>query len=428
MHKKFIQVILLVCHFAIIIFGLQTQNLSARESIENTYSAAIKAMENNDLQQAQLLLTKVINFDANHAGAKLDLAILYCKLGNKFQSELLLKELETKHILNQNITNIIKQIRDNTCENSNYNNSNIQNIFWLKLAMGYDTNINQGTSNPLFEANNGSQSVAFILADNYIKHGGVNFNVNVGFMHKISDRNDKIFVKLNTTNHNHYTYFNTATGQFLYQLPEIYFGEQKQNKITTNIAYNVINLDAKPYLHQQKFFVSLTPFYNNTYNNNYSNFQPTFSFNFTRNNYKNIAAYNSKVYEIKTDLKYYQENFLTTLTAGILFDNEENIRPGGNKKGFFIAANHKYSPNNKWLFELFTHYQKWNSSRIYLANFIPYKRNQKIYAYGLNADYKINKNNSIGIEFMNLTNQENISLFEYKNKSIQLYWQYYLEK
>ena len=167
----------------------------------------MQEIKNNDLLQAQILLNKVIKLDANHAGAKLDLAILQCKIGNKFQSEILLKELETKYILRQNIKSIIQQIRNSSCNenDANNNNKNIKNAFWLKLAVGYDTNINQGTTNPLFEASDGSQTIVFILADNFVKHGGVNFNVNVGFMHKISDRNDKIFVKLNTKNHNHYT-------------------------------------------------------------------------------------------------------------------------------------------------------------------------------------------------------------------------------
>lgn len=424
MKKHFIYTIFLLCNFVIFIFNLQ--NLSAEENVENIYTQALQEIKNNDLLQAQILLNKVIKLDANHAGAKLDLAILQCKIGNKFQSEILLKELETKYILRQNIKSIIQQIRNSSCNenDANNNNKNIKNAFWLKLAVGYDTNINQGTTNPLFEASDGSQTIVFILADNFVKHGGVNFNVNVGFMHKISDRNDKIFVKLNTKNHNHYTYFNTATGQILYQMPEFYLGANDNIKITSNFAYNVINLDAKSYLSQQKFSLGLTPFYDNKNNN----FQTTFGFNLTRNAYRNLKAYNAKVYELKTDLKYSQNNYLTTLTAGILFDKAENNRPGGNKKGFFIAANHKYSPHNKWLFEVFAHYQKWNSSRIYLANFIPRKRNQKLFAYGFTADYSVNKNNSFGIEFMNFNNQENISLFEYKNRSLQLYWQYYFEK
>lgn len=417
-------------NFANIIF--YSPNLIAAENVEQIYLEAIKEIENNNLQSAEILLTKVIQLDANHAGAKLDLAILNCKLGNEFQTELLLKELEHKYLPNQNIKNIIQKIRGYSCknndtENKKNTNNNIQNIFWVKLAIGYDSNINQGTSNPLFEASDGSQTIAFILSDNYIKHGGTSFNLNVGFMHKISDNNDKIFVKLNTKNHNHYTYFNTTSGQILYQIPNIYLGENKQTKITSNIAYNVINLDAKPYLSQQKFSISLLPFLNNNNNAN-NNFQSVFSFNATRSDYRNIKAYNARIYELKTDLKYYQKNYFTTLSAGILLDKEENTRPGGNKKGFFIASNHKYSFNDKWLFEVFAHYQKWHSSRIYLANFIPKKRYQKIYAYGITTDYKINKHNSIGVEFMNIYNQENISLFEYKNKSLQLYWQYYFEK
>lgn len=417
-----IYIIFLLYSFASIIF--YSPNLIAAENIEQIYLEAIKEIENNNLQRAETLLAKVIQLDANHAGAKLDLAILNCKLGNKFQTELLLKELENKYFPNPKIKSIIQKIRNYSCKNNDSdNNENVTNIFWIKFAIGYDSNINQGTTNPLFEASDGSQTIAFILSDNYIKHGGTSFNLNVGFMHKISDSNDKIFVKLNTKNHNHYTYFNTASGQILYQIPDIYLGENKQTKITSNIAYNVINLDAKPYLSQQKFAVSLLPFLNNN-----NNFQSTFSFNFTRNSYKNINAYNAKIYEFKTDLKYYQKNYLTALSAGILLDKEENTRPGGNKKGFFIAANHKYMFDDKWLIELFAHYQKWHSSRIYLANFIPQKRYQKIYAYGITADYKINKHNSIGVEFMNFNNQENISLFEYKNKSLQLYWQYYFEK
>ena len=89
MKKHFIYTIFLLCNFVIFIFNLQ--NLSAEENVENIYTQALQEIKNNDLLQAQILLNKVIKLDANHAGAKLDLAILQCKIGNKFQSEILLK-------------------------------------------------------------------------------------------------------------------------------------------------------------------------------------------------------------------------------------------------------------------------------------------------------------------------------------------------
>ena len=71
---------------------------------------------------------KVIKLDANHAGAKLDLAILHCKLGNKFQTELLLNDLESKYYPNQNIKNVLKKLRSYSCGNQNSNeNSNKNN-------------------------------------------------------------------------------------------------------------------------------------------------------------------------------------------------------------------------------------------------------------------------------------------------------------
>jgi hypothetical protein len=107
---------------------------------DELYGAAVKAIAEGDLRRAIELLDAVRAQDEEHAGALLDLADVYCRLGDKFRAEEQLAILEAHFELPAPIQAQVARLRAARCEAP-------QRTRWALGALaGYETNVNQGTA------------------------------------------------------------------------------------------------------------------------------------------------------------------------------------------------------------------------------------------------------------------------------------------
>lgn len=104
------------------------------------YEAALKAIAEGELERARALLQAVRAGDEEHAGALLDLADVYCRLGDKFRAEEQLTILEARFELPPPIQAQVARLRAARCRPP-------RRTRWAIGALaGYETNVNQGTS------------------------------------------------------------------------------------------------------------------------------------------------------------------------------------------------------------------------------------------------------------------------------------------
>ena len=67
--------------------------------------------------------------------------------------------------------------------------------------------------------------------------------------------------------------------------------------------------------------------------------------------------------------------------------------------------------------------QQWNSASAYSPGLIEQTRSQATSILRGNLSYPISKNQSLQLELRAVHNRENISIFQYNNRQVQLSWQ-----
>jgi hypothetical protein len=80
-----------------------------------------------------------------HAGARLDLALVYCELGNALQAEALFQALETEFDLPSGISQVITLQRERGCAGPTDSASPEAGRFWAEAFAGYSSNANLAT-------------------------------------------------------------------------------------------------------------------------------------------------------------------------------------------------------------------------------------------------------------------------------------------
>ncbi len=106
----------------------------------------MKSISEGREKDADDALSRMIEQEPQHAGAWLDLAIIQCELGHAAEAERLFKIIETRFAPPPGIEAVIAAHRLNGCKGWQAHNK-----VSVLLGRGFDTNVNQGASKPVFQ-------------------------------------------------------------------------------------------------------------------------------------------------------------------------------------------------------------------------------------------------------------------------------------
>jgi hypothetical protein len=124
------------------------------------------AIENGDRETAIVLLKELARRDPREAGALLDVALLYCQLGERDLTLQTLARIEQQFAVPPPIQKLIVFYRDNPC---------VQNVkrpqAAASLGVGVTSNANFGPSSPLVTFASGSPIDSLVLAPSSLAHG-----------------------------------------------------------------------------------------------------------------------------------------------------------------------------------------------------------------------------------------------------------------
>lgn len=106
----------------------------------DVYQAALQALAQGDKRTAQTLLERVVQQTPEHAGAWLDLALLYCELGDERSAYALFERIERELQPPLSIQALITKAREQGCRLPKA---------WMaqaQVALGHSSNVNYGPS------------------------------------------------------------------------------------------------------------------------------------------------------------------------------------------------------------------------------------------------------------------------------------------
>ena len=115
---------------------------------QDLYAQALEAVARNDPQAATELLAQLVAQQPDHAGAWLDMAMLYCSAGYTQQAMTLFDAIELRFAPPPGIVELIKLQRASACQpNTPVDVAAPGNAWRVQLGRGYESNVNQGARN-----------------------------------------------------------------------------------------------------------------------------------------------------------------------------------------------------------------------------------------------------------------------------------------
>ncbi|WP_229519049.1 tetratricopeptide repeat protein [Massilia rhizosphaerae] len=374
---------------------------------QSLYQQALQALSEGRRTDASQLLRRLIGEAPRHAGAWLDLALIQCSLGNADEAERLFATVETRFAPSREILELIAQTREDGCHPWVANST-----MSISFGRGHDRNVNQGASTSTLRLDGGA--IELPLVDDFLpKHdsyttGGLDYlrdvtpNGTIGFAQVQWRRNDHLHA--------------WDTSSLFAGVESPWRFDRWAMRLTG--AGGMVSLGGHLYQRQAQGQMRVEPPLSLP-NNMLLNLMAGVTFN----NYLRLDNFDSRTFELRPEWSYRAGGLSGSASLGLLDDHGDARRPGGNRHGQFLNLAVRRDLWRATSGELAYTRQTWRSARPYSPELlIPQIRNQATEVLRGKLTYLIDKHQSLQLEARAVRNRENIEIFQYNNRQLQLSW------
>lgn len=391
--------------------GLASAQDAANEA-QVLYENALRAIADGRKDDASRTLMRVIEKESLHAGAYLEVALIQCSLGHSEEAERLFAIVETRFDPSRPILELIAEARETGCDTWQPASSTSVN-----LSRGLDMNVNQGARNPSYivERNGGQvelplQAEFLPQHDQYtglaLEHArDLTPNGLSGFVQVLARRNDTLR---------------------RYDSASLYAGIDSPYRfgnwpVRASVIAGTTSLGGKLYQRQLQLQARVgvplpLP----------AGVQLNVSGGVSRNQFLALTNFDSDTLELTSQLSYRGDTAYASFSHGWLTDHARRERPGGDRHGFATTALVRRPLWGRLGGELSFSYQSWKSGDAYAPGLIDTVRDQNTRVGRVALSYPLARNQLLRLETRFVRNSENISIFQYDNRQVQLSWQWQL--
>lgn len=378
-------------------------------STENLYQEALIAISEGNAKEAENKLKQLLEHHPLHAGAYLDLALLYCAIGNQFAAESLFEALTLHFSPPEQILEIIAAQRASACggvkpkHRSNF-----------RLTRGHESNVNQGARNPNFSIGSGSSLIELVLLPEFQPKSD-------SFTSITAEYSRQLTTSLLGTLVYHNRLFDVQRPYNMHKL-ELGLEQtwQRGDWITRGMASSGLTvLNNRLYLKQHQLHVALTPAALDS-----TPWQTNLLSGISLLEYPLLDNFNAYIWETRATLSYRKNHFQWQAMLGHQTDYAAAARPGGHREGTTWSLAGKYLFGEKIFVEAGVQEIYWQSRKPFLPGFIDRKRKQQLTSAHLATTLKLDADNALTAALQLVSNRENISVFAYQNRILQVSWQF----
>ncbi|NVE01398.1 tol-pal system YbgF family protein [Massilia sp. BJB1822] len=372
---------------------------------EELYRAAMRALAEGHQQEASELLLRLIDKEPRHAGAWLELAITQCELGNSVEAERLFQEVETRFDPPPGIVEVIVSHRASGCRGKP-----VREPSWmLSLGRGRDNNVNQGASNPFFSFDNSSDE--FELAPEFRPRADNYKLLSASYLRPMNNKGTLGIVQLYARQHDRMHEQDSAS--LLAGLEHSASLGRWRTRAT--LAAGVVSLDHALYQRQLQAQLRAAPPIKWP-----ENYDLALSAGLTKVRYPTRATYDATTTELGAVLSYRTRADQVQASFSGQRDHGETGRPGGDRQGWFGSVQWYTALQPGWYGEVGLTHQYWKSETAYLPGRIEQTRRQNTTTLRAAVQWYLQANYSLHLEWRETRNRENISLFQYNSRALQL--------
>lgn len=378
--------------------------------IEEMYRQALLSIIEGRKNDASATLQQLIVLEPLHAGAWLDLALIQCGLGHAAEAERMFGIIEQRFAPTPSIQRLINEERQRGCERWEP-----RSTLDFSAGRGYDQNVNQGSRNPNYVIGTPDNNIELPLLPEFLQRADhytllsadytrdLSANGTLGYAQVQLHRNDQLhdydsnslFVGVDTPwRWRGLALRSSATLGWITLGSQLY---QRQAQLQGQVG---LPLDLP------------------------LGMQASLSGTLARADYLRLSNFNATSIDWRLRLSHQAGSHSASLSVGLQRDYANVLRPGGDRRGNSVQAQWRQRYGNAVMAELSYSLQNWNSERAYSPGLIDQVRDQRTHVLRGTLSYPLGRDHNLLLELRDLRNQENISLFQYSSRQIQLSWQW----
>lgn len=378
---------------------------------EELYLEAMRALAEGRPEQATDLLMRFLEKEPQHAGAWLDLAISQCELGHAAEAERLFGEIERRFQPPAGIVEVIAGYRTRGCQPVKDRRERMS----FALARGYDTNVNQGASNAFFSTGSGSNTIEWELTPEYLPRPDRYTVLSGDYSRTLNDQGLLGFAQLRLRRHDAVREQDTNSLQLGLEQPWQWGGWRGR----ATAALSALQLDGHYYQRQAQLQLRATPPLRLP-----GSLEWSLTAGMSHVTYPTRTKYDSNTVELGNSLGWRRGPLQALGGLGVLSDHGQSGRLGGNREGWYGnillygLLGDRYSAQAGWA------RQVWRGSEMYSPGVIDLVRRQDTRQFNAGLTLELGARQSLQLEWRKVDNRENISLFQYNSRTLQLTWRW----
>lgn len=372
------------------------------------YQDALQSIAEGRKTDASSTLMRVIENEPHNAGAYLEVALIQCALGRSREAERLFAIIETRFEPKREILELISDARDTGC-----NRWQAISAWSASFGRGIDQNVNQGATNPNYIVRRNGEDVELpLLSDFYPKHDQYT-TLSAEYMREVTPNGSIGFLQYQGRRNDSLRQYDSAS---LYAGVESPYRWGRWTLRTTGMLGQVY-LGGHAYQRQLQLQARVGP---------PLPLPGALQFNLmgsvTRTEHLELDNFDSTTYELRGQFSYRNGDLSSSVSLGALNDVSSDLRPGGTRQGKALNVLLRHPVGQKMSGELAYSHQDWDSSLPYLPGLIGEVRDQRTDVLRGLLSYPLSKRQRVQLEARVVRNRENISIFQYNNKLLQLTW------
>ena len=376
----------------------------------DTYRDAMLAISEGRMADAEQALSLLASAEPSHAGAWLDMAMLYCAAGNATAAEQFFLEIERRFAPPPPILAVIAHQRRLGCAGSG-----AKIAMTLRLGRGFESNVNQGANSPSFTLGSGVNQVELVLLPAYRPHGDQFTGLAAEWAREFSPHGTTGVLQLQSRLYDRWTGYNTSS-LFLGVEQPWRWGDWG-GRVAGSAGW--MTLDGQMYLRQTQLQLEVLPPLPLP-----AGWQLGLLGGWSEMVYPGLTGLNAQWREARSTLSFRQGDAGWQASAGVVQDQAQGQRPGGARAGVLASWQGHMGLGQGVLGELGWQSQRWMAEQDYFPGLMDVRRLQRTQILRAAATFPLRDEQALVLEFKNIQNIENISLFGYRNRVLQLTWQW----
>jgi hypothetical protein len=374
------------------------------------YQQALQSISEGRRSDASRELTQLIQQEPLHAGAWFDLAMTQCALGHGDEAERMFATIESRFQPSRALLELIAQAREEGCAHWHPATS-----LQLAAGRGIETNVNQGASSRTYVFDGPEGHFEQTLTGDFIpKHDQYTF-LNGDATRELTPNGVVGFAQLQLRRYDNLHAYDSASLFAGVEAPWRF----RRWSLRTSGALGMITLGGRPYQHQAQLQARVgppLPLPNST--------QFSVVGGLTYNHYLTLTNFDANTADLRAQLTHRNDTMYASASLGVQRDHALARRPGGDRDGWYANLLYRRRLGERASAEVGYVHQDWHGKEAYSPGLIDAIRKQSTDIGRAGFTVALGKNQALQLEGRIVRNHENISIFQYTDRQLQLSWQW----